>query len=441
VIGSPFGLEQTVTDGIVSAVRASSEFGGTVIQITAPISPGSSGSPVINMKGQVIGVATFQIVKGQNLNFAIPAEKQLSKLEKSKTLAEWGLETAAKKGIRPPQSIDAPIGDAAARFFRGRTIRILVGFSAGGDFDIYSRVIARHLGRYIPGNPNIVVENMPGAASLIAANYVYNVAKPDGLTIANFKGDLFLMQALGQPVSYSSFFFSSSSPIQWDARGFEYIGAPARDHIVCALSKKSGITSMEKWMASQTPVKLGGLAAGSVTDNTARILRAALGLPIELISGYRSTVAIGQAAENGELNGGCWDWNFLSLTWREALDSGEMVVVLQVARSSHRELPKVPLAVSFATTDEARQLIEVGIHGATDVERAYTLPRGAPKELLQVLRRAFEDTMKDPGFLQDTNRANLKVDHIPGQQIERIIGRLSSLDSKLRSRLSEILFK
>src|SRR5207244_9961777 len=123
-------------------------------------------------------------------------------------------------------------------FYKGKVIRIVVGFTAGGGFDTYSRTIARHMGRHVPGNPTIVVENMPGAGSLISANYLYKIAKPDGLTIGHFIGGLLLGQVIGQ------------KGIEFDARKFEYVGAPTTDHVVCALTKASGIPSFEKWMAS-----------------------------------------------------------------------------------------------------------------------------------------------------------------------------------------------
>ncbi len=166
-------------------------------------------------------------------------------------------------------------GGGAARaqsFFEGKTVRLVVGFVPGGGFDTYARVISRHMGRHIPGNPTIVVENMTGAGSLISANHLYRVAKPDGLTIGHFNGALFLGQALGQP------------GIEFDARKFELIGAPIKEDSVCALTRASGVTSVEKWMASKTPVKLGGVAPGGTPDANARILKAALGLPIQLVS-------------------------------------------------------------------------------------------------------------------------------------------------------------
>src|SRR5262247_805344 len=170
------------------------------------------------------------------------------------------------------------VSAASEEFYRGKVIRVVVGFSAGGGFDTYARAVSRYMGKYIPGNPTLVVENMTGAGSLIAANHVYKVAKPDGLTIGHFIGGLFLGQVLGQ------------KGIEFDARKFEYIGAPTTDHVVCAFTKASGITSIEQWAAAKAPVKMGGVAPGASTpDNATRILKAALGLPIQLVSGYKGT--------------------------------------------------------------------------------------------------------------------------------------------------------
>jgi len=200
--------------------------------------------------------------------------------------------------------ISASNANAAEEFFKGKSIRIVVGFSAGGGFDTYARAISRHMSKHIPGNPGVVVENMTGAGSLIAANHVYKVAKPDGLTIGHFIGGFFLGQVLGQP------------GVEFDARKFEFIGAPVSDHVVCALTKASGITSVEKWMAAKTPVKLGGLAPGTSTpDNATRILKAATGLPIQLVTGYKGTADVRLAADGGEIAGGCWGWDSITRSW------------------------------------------------------------------------------------------------------------------------------
>src|ERR671919_248231 len=299
---------------------------------------------------------------------------------------------------------------SAQDYYKGKTIRIVVGFSAGGGFDTYARAIARHMGKHIPGSPGVVVENMTGAGSLIAANHVYKVAKPDGLTIGHFIGGLFLGKVLGQ------------KGIEFDARKFEFLGAPITDHVVCALTKASGITSLEKWMASKTPVKMGGMAPGTSTpDNATRILKAALGLPIQLVSGYKGTADVRLAAEGGEIAGGCWGWDSVSVTWRKALDSGDAVVVLQANRRTHPDLPQVPHAIKLAKSDEGRKMIEVGIHGDSDIVRTYTLPPGTPKDRLQILRKAFVETLKDPEFLADAKKSKLNVNPISTEEIEKDI--------------------
>lgn len=324
-----------------------------------------------------------------------------------------------------------PAAAAAAQepFYKGKTIRIVVGFSAGGGFDAYSRTLARHMGRHIPGDPTIIVENMPGAGSLIAANYVYKIAKPDGLTIGHFIGGLLLGQVLGQ------------RGVEFDARKFEYIGAPVNEHVVCALTKASGITSVQKWMAAGAPVKLGGVAPGSSTpDNAERVLKA-IGFPTQVVTGYKGTADIRLAAEGGELAGACWGWGSLRSTWRKGLEAGEVQIVLQAAPKPHRDLPNVPLAITFAKTDEARRLIEVAIHNDSQIVRPYTLPPGTPKDRVQILRTAFIDTLRDPAFLAEAEKAKLDIEPITGEDIEKTVAGLFKLDPALVAKLKTVLLE
>ncbi|HEX2226338.1 MAG TPA: tripartite tricarboxylate transporter substrate-binding protein [Candidatus Binatia bacterium] len=318
---------------------------------------------------------------------------------------------------------------AAEDFYKGKTIRIIVGFSAGGGFDTYARALGRHMSKHIPGQPAIVVENMTGAGSLIAANHVFKAAKPDGLTIGHFIGGLFLGQVLGQ------------KGIEFDARKFEFIGAPITDHVVCALTKASGISTVEQWLAAKTPVKMGGIAPGTSTpDNATRVLKAALGLPIQLVTGYKGTADVRLAAESGEVAGGCWGWDSVSVTWRKALDTGDAKVVLQANRKTHPELTQVPQAIKFAKTEEGRKMIEVAIHGDSNIVRTYTLPPGTPKDRVQILRSAFDATLKDPEFLADANKSKLNVDPVTVEEIEKDIQGLFKLDPALLGKLKEILY-
>ena len=316
----------------------------------------------------------------------------------------------------------------AQSFYEGKTVRINVGFAAGGGYDTYARLLSRHLGRHIPGNPTLIVDNMPGAGSLIAANQLFKVAKPDGLTLAHFNGVLFLGQVLGQP------------GIEFDSRRFELIGAAVKEDVACAMTKASGITSLEKWMAATTPVKLGGVAPGAAPDNTARILKAALGLPIQLVSGYRGTAEIRLAAEGGEVAGACWAWDSMKVTWRQALDAGDAVPVLQVVAKKFPDLPNVPLAITLAKTDEARQLIQVGIQYAGAFARPFALPPGTPRERVQVMRRAFQETLKDRALVAEAEKTKLTLDPVTGEELEKMVADVFTLDPALAAKLKAILY-
>jgi len=313
-------------------------------------------------------------------------------------------------------------------FYRGQTVRIIVGASAGGGYDTYSRTIARHIGKHVPGNPTFVVENMPGAGFLISANYMYKVAKPDGLTIGHFIGGLFLQQLLGKP------------GIEFDAAKFEYIGVPTQDNYVIGVSKKNtGISTLDQWLTSKTAVKLGGVGAGSATDDIPKVLMATIGLPAQLVSGYKGTADVRLAYNSGEVQGVCNSWQSFTATWPNELKSGDLTVVLQTTAKSLPELSKVPLAISYAKSDEAKNLIRSLVHSVGPAARPYLLPPGTPKDRLMTLRKAFMDTMKDPEFLADAKKAKLDINPLDGAELERNVKEVFNLDAKLIPRAKEIL--
>jgi tripartite-type tricarboxylate transporter receptor subunit TctC len=312
---------------------------------------------------------------------------------------------------------------AAAPFYEGKTIKLIVGFSAGGGFDTYSRVIGRHMGKHIPGNPTIVVENMTGAASLVATNHVYKVAKPDAMTIVNFHGN----QVIGKP------------GIEFDARKFEYLGSPTQDNVACAFTKASGISSFDALKNSKTPVKLGGVAPGDTTYNTAKILQAALNLPIQLVAGYKGTAEIRLAAEAGEVAGGCWQWESIKSIWRQGLDSGSVAIVLQVNAKPHPELAKVPNAIDYAPTENGRHLLKFGAHDPAAVTRLYAVAPGTPKDRVQMLRKAFAEVLQDSEFVADAKKSKLDTDPLTGEEVEIIVANLFKMDPRLVNQLKEIL--
>jgi len=324
-------------------------------------------------------------------------------------------------------STSAQAASAAEQtFYRGKTIRIIVGFAAGGGFDVYARAIARNLGRHIPGNPAIIVDNMTGAGSRIAANYLYK-APADGLIIGNFIGSLVLQQIMGD------------KGIEFDAQKFEWLGAPVQDETVCALTKGSGINSLEEWFAAKKPVKLGGEAPGANDSDVPRVLKAALGLPIQLIEGFKGTSNIRIAAEAGEVDGGCWTWASIRTTWSKGLESGLVKAIIQVNAQKAPDIPNVPNAIDYAKTAEARVLIESGVHAPSAILRAYVLAPGTPKERVNMLRNAFNATMKDPDFLTEMNKSKLEINALSGVEVESVVKKLFQMDGTNIEKIREVL--
>lgn len=312
-------------------------------------------------------------------------------------------------------------------FYKGKTLRLVVAFAAGGGFDTYSRAIGRHLAKHIPGNPSVIVENMTGAGGFIHANYMYQQAKPDGLTLGNNIGGLILQQIMG------------AKGANFDGKRFQFVGAPSIDTAVCALTKAKGITSVDKWFAAKEPVKLGGVGAGGTASDVARAVEAALKLPIRVVEPYKGTAEIKLAAESGELDGGCWAWESMKTMWPRALESGDVNVLLTVMPKKHPELPNVPLAVDYAKTDDARRILKYAVHDIAVLTRIYFLPPATPKDRVQMLRKAFAETLKDPEFLADAKRSKLDIEPVPGEELEKLVQDLYKIDASTLARLKEVL--
>jgi tripartite-type tricarboxylate transporter receptor subunit TctC len=262
---------------------------------------------------------------------------------------------------------------------------------------------------------------------MISANHIYKVAKPDGLTIGHFIGGLFLQQLLGKP------------GIEFDARKFEYIGAPAQDVFLIGVSKASGITSVQQWLASKTVIKFGGAGFGAGTDDIPALIREVMGLPIQLVAGYKGTADIRLAFNNGEIHGSANSWQSIRSTWRNELESGQLNIILHVALKSHPDLTKYPLAGDMVKNEDGRKLIQAvaQVHGAS--VRPYVLPPNTPKDRVQLLRKAFADTMKDADFLAEADKGKIDINPVLGEELAKSVQGVMKLESGLVGRLKEIL--
>ena len=322
----------------------------------------------------------------------------------------------------------ATVGESYADdFYKGKTIRVIVGGSAGGGFDIYTRAMARHMGKHIPGNPSLLVENMTGAGTLIAAKFLHSSAKPDGLAFGIFNGALILSGALG------------NKSVDFDMRELEYLGVPIQDNNVCAVRKESGVTNMDQWFASKSPIKLGGLSPGNSTSDVPRILAAALNLPIQLVEGYKGTNEVRLGADGGELHGGCWAWETLKVAWAKAIPAGDVIPILQVTNKKIAELPNVPMALDLAKTEEARMLLKAGAIDPAAIVRVYVTTPRTPQDRLQILTNAFAKTLTDPEFIAEAKKANLDINPLTGAEVRKIVDDLFRLPQATKTKLASIL--
>jgi tripartite-type tricarboxylate transporter receptor subunit TctC len=326
-------------------------------------------------------------------------------------------------------SLAAIPGARADDFFKGKTITFVVAYSAGGGFDTYTRLIARHIGKHLPGHPNTVVENKTGAGGLIAANYLYNKAPRDGTVIGNWIGPLVLQQVLGNKAA------------KFDGRKFGWLGAPTPDSGVCALTKASGIKTMDDWFKSKRPIKIGAVLPGGDTDDVPKLVKAALGLPMKVVEGYKGTSKIRLAAESGEVDGGCWAWESIKPTWAKSLQSGEVHVVLQIVKTpiADPDLKGIPLAGQYAKTDEARTLLNIAEGIYADGDRPYTVPPGLPHDRLKLLQKAFMETLHDPDLLKEAKKSQLAIAPVDGPSIAKMMADLYDLSAATRSKLAKLL--
>jgi tripartite-type tricarboxylate transporter receptor subunit TctC len=318
------------------------------------------------------------------------------------------------------------IASAGAQDYKDKTLTVIVGYSPGGSFDLYARVLARYINRYLPGNPTRIVENMTGAGGIIAANHLYNRVKPDGLTIGAWASPLVLQQIMGNDAA------------QFDGRRFGYLGIPSEYDTVCTFNQQSGIAKMDDWINAKRPQKISTIGPGTSTSDIPKLLKAALNLPMDVIDGYKGGADARLAVESGEVDGYCGSWGTVETVWRGAYESKKIVPVLQVARKSQAKYKHIPLANSYAKTEDARELLKI----ADDVHTAqfpFTVPPGMAKDRLELLQRAFIRTFKDADLLAEAKRSQLDVEPVDGPTIAKTLGSLYDLKPATVARLKDIL--
>jgi len=294
---------------------------------------------------------------------------------------------------------------AAQDFYRGKTLTILAGFSPGGGFDLNARVLARHIGRHIPGNPNAIVQNMVGAGSLTAVHYLDQTAAKDGTVI-----DIFNFGNIGD---------SRLNPdkIKLDFRKFNWIGSISQDLTICYVWHAVGVKTLANLqMVSRVHMGLTGM--GSSSDINQRILKNVFKVPVQQVAGYPGSAEQRIAIERGELDGDCGAWSSIPLEW---IEGHKIVPVIRSGPLFAPDMPRdVPYSVDIAPSERDRQVLRLLLASA-QVGRPFIASQAVPAERVRILRDAFNATMKDPQFLAELEKLRLPISPKTGEEALKIV--------------------
>jgi tripartite-type tricarboxylate transporter receptor subunit TctC len=324
---------------------------------------------------------------------------------------------------------DASPPPKAADFYRGKTISIIVGYAAGGGYDTYARTFARHFGDHIPGHPNVIVENMTGAGSLIAANELYNKAGPDGLTIGSFGGGLVTQQALGL------------KGILFDAQKFEWIGSLRSGSPVCAVMGFTGLKTLNDVLHSNKQLRIGSTGAGSTTDDLPRLMIGLMHAPFNVIRGYKGTSRIRVGMQRKELDGACWTWESMRTTARAMLDAkGESRLIPYVIEGKWDE-PEVKDLPHYTEVIKGKDHLEAfkAWLNAYKYFQPLAVPPGTPKARVDILRTALKETLEDPAFKADAKKSSLIVSSVSGEEITKLVHETLSISPQAKKLLVTLI--
>jgi tripartite-type tricarboxylate transporter receptor subunit TctC len=313
----------------------------------------------------------------------------------------------------------------SADFYKGRSIDLYIGYSAGGGYDVYARALARHMGRHIAGSPTIVPKNMPGAGSLVLANWLYKVAPRDGTAFGT----------IGRGVAFDPLLGSTKA--QFDAARFNWIGSMNDEVSVCVAWHTTGITRLEQVM--RTELTVGGTGPAADTDQFPKVLNGTIGTKFKLIAGYPGGNDIDLAIERGEVMGRCgWSWSSVIATHKQWIDQSKINVLVQLSLRKHPDLPNVPLVMDLARNDEEKQMFKL-IFARQPMGRPFLAPPEVPPERTTALRKAFTDTMQDTAFIAEAEKMQLEINPVSGDAIQQIVREVYQTPRSVAGKVAEMI--
>jgi tripartite-type tricarboxylate transporter receptor subunit TctC len=291
-----------------------------------------------------------------------------------------------------------------------KPVELYIGYSVGGGYDIYARLLARHMGRHLPGNPVIVPKNMEGAGSLRLANWLYKAAPRDGTAFGT----------IGRGIAFDPLLGTEGT--QFKATEFGWIGSANDEVSVCASWGKSGIDKFEDFYART--IFVGGTGAGADTDLFPKAMNAILGTKLRLVTGYPGGNDITLAMQRGEVEARCgWSWSSIKSNHPQWVKDGTIKLLVQLALEKHADLPRVPLIMDMVKTPEQRAVLKL-VFARQVMGRPFLAPPGLPAERLALLRRAFMATMQDPALLAEARKIQLEITPVAGEVVQKLVAEI-----------------
>lgn len=317
-------------------------------------------------------------------------------------------------------------------FYRGQSIKIIVGFTSGGFYDRWSRLLARYVPKYIPGNPEMIVQNMPGAGGLIAANHVYNVAKPDGLSLGMLSYGMYLDQLVGR------------KEVQYDVRKFNWIGSPERSDVLLYMRSDAPYKSLEDIRKATTPPKCGSTGTAGTDYILARLLEDTLDLKINTVMGYPGGSEIDLAVEKGEVQ--CRGLTAAPFFGREPFISWRkrnfVNVLVYGGQKRDSRIPDTPTLYEIfdkeKTPEESRRVADVILRGG-DFGRPWVAPPGTPKDQVKILRDAYAKAMADPSLLDEAKKGKMEVEPVSGEELQKLAEKMMNQPPGVIERVKKVL--
>jgi tripartite-type tricarboxylate transporter receptor subunit TctC len=322
-------------------------------------------------------------------------------------------------------SAQSACAQSPAEFYKGKTVELYIAYSAGGGYDLYARMVARHIGKHIPGNPQVVAKNMEGAGGLRLANWLYQAAPQDGTVIGATSRNIAFEPLIGNKAA------------QYDSSQFTWLGSANDEVSTCVSWHTSGVATIDDTMKRE--LIIGAIGTADDTYQYPSLLNHTIGTKFKIVPGYPGNNDISVALERGEVSGRCgWSWSSVKSTRATWLQEKKINILVQVSLSKHPDLPDVPLIMDLAKTDEQRQMFRL-IFARQVMGRPFQSTPGVPADRLQVLQTAFMDTMKDPAFLAEADKQKFEITPVPGPAIEKLVAEILTMPPELAQRAGSLL--